>query len=328
MDNLAVVGLGLASPAGATSIENVFFLRAGEPSPGASPFVDAEGETIPVAYAPYLGARAPLDRRCVALLDAAFDEALGGVEPARLAGATLHLTAPALPEDRIARRAASRARVDHLTRATFAAAVFEAIASASARRDELAIVAAVDSWIDLGRLADRVARPPNPWINETNLPAEAAAVLVLATPDAARARGLPVLATIHGAASHAGESTDDDDEPIVGRALAHVLRALPSTARIGSVFGQQDVDRLRHRDWEIATARVAERFEDEHASVCFESEVGLVGAAAGAAGLAFGIASSLHRTLGAPRSIGAPLVAWAIGRDGLRGAALATVEGP
>ena len=61
----------------------------------------------------------------------------------------------------------------------------------------------------------------------------------------------------------------------------------------------------------------------EHESASPEEHTGESGDAAGAVAVAFGLATALHRPSRAPEVPRAPFVAWALSRDGLRGAALA-----
>jgi hypothetical protein len=74
--DLAVVGTAMISPLGTTPAEHAFFVRAGvgPATPGA--FIDAEGETMNVAYCPWLEARTPLCDRVLALGMRALEAAL------------------------------------------------------------------------------------------------------------------------------------------------------------------------------------------------------------------------------------------------------------
>jgi hypothetical protein len=57
-----------------------------------------------------------------------------------------------------------------------------------------------------------------------------------------------------------------------------------------------------------------------------DTELGAVGAAAGAMNLAYGLAVVDHRTTDAPVQEGDPFLAWAISRDGTRGLAAVSVK--
>jgi hypothetical protein len=142
-------------------------------------------------------------------------------------------------------------------------------------------------------------------------------------PDEARRAGLGHdLGTIEGLAGADGRSTDEDDEPVDGTALCAVMRALPSRGPIVAVLGQGEVDELRHREWHLASARVADRFSPALTAASLERLTGRVGAAAGLMSVVHGLALCRHRAE-APGHRGLPWLAWAISPDGRRAAALA-----
>lgn len=337
---LAVAGFGLVSPLGLTPSDHAFFVRAGAVRPRASPFRDAAGEPFTVMYAPWLGARLPLTERLAQLAGQAMRTAilpLGGAPLPR--GAPLFLCAPAprpgLSEaqlDAVAQELLAAAGASELQRFPGAAGVFGALADAASRvaqgRAEVALVVAVDSFIDLETLTLRVAQPSCPWQRPPLPPAEGAAAFLVTSAPRARVRSWPVLGTVLGAASAAGTSTDDDDSLVDGAAMTAVLRALPPGAPAGAAYGQLGTDDLRFDEWSFAIARTAPLLAMDHEAVTPEERTGETGAAAGAMALAHGLSASLHGTTSRPVAPGAPFVAWAVSRDGTRGAALGAGSAP
>jgi hypothetical protein len=120
-----------------------------------------------------------------------------------------------------------------------------------------------------------------------------------------------------------GQGNDDDEVSVDGVAMTALLRGLPAGVT-QLVVGQSYVDDLRTRDFQLASARVARRFAGDVTNETLERSTGRLGAAAGVAQLAYGVAVVRHGTLRGLRP-DATFLAWAISRDGLRGAAL--VEG-
>jgi hypothetical protein len=71
--SLAVVGTSLVSPLGITAAEHAFFVRAGIGPAAPGGFLDAEGDTLAVAYCPWLGASVPIAARVRLLAERALD---------------------------------------------------------------------------------------------------------------------------------------------------------------------------------------------------------------------------------------------------------------
>ncbi|WP_438007178.1 hypothetical protein WME89_53150 [Sorangium sp. So ce321] len=336
---LAVVGLGLVSPAGITSSEHVFYLRARVPAPQASPFLLASGQRLSVGFCPWIGARERAAARIARMALAAMDEATRPLHSApgldRLALVLVAASPrPGLSRDDVREvEAALAARLGGLEPLQFPgeAGCFAGLRAAeellAAGRARAVVIVAADSLISIERLRHWVSRPPSPWAAEVPRPSEGAAALVVTAPDAARLARLPLLGTVHGAAIVEGRSTDADDAIVDGVAMTQALRDLPRAGRVGAVFGQLQVGSLRQTEWLLALARTGERFEPEHEVSCPEVDVGVVGAAAGAFNLAYGLATLRHGATGSPAASGAPMLAWAISPDGTRGVALATGAG-
>jgi hypothetical protein len=329
---LAVVGLGLVSPAGFTSSQHVFFLRAGAPPPQPSPFLLANGDPMRAAYCPWIGARAPVADRVARLALSALFEATMSLEgePALERAPLLLCTSRPRPgfsdADRahLERTLLGRLQGSEISLFPGEAGVFAALREADERimagKARSAVIVAVDSLVSIEALTERLARPPSPWALDEQMSAEGAAALVVMDEAEARRARRPILGIVHGASVSPGTSTDDDDEIVDGSGMSRAIRGLPPSPRIGSVFGQLRVSSLRL----IALARNADRFDSEHEVGCPEVELGLLGAASGAFNLVYGLAVLRHDAAESPTAAGAPLLAWAISRDGARGVALAT----
>ncbi|MBI4956341.1 MAG: hypothetical protein HY908_30270 [Myxococcales bacterium] len=334
---LAVVGLGMASPAGFTARDHALFVRAGLPPPPPSFFVLGDDEErIRCRGAPWLGTGLGPGARMTALVTTALEGALaplGGARhglPFELA-LCLPAPGPGASEDDlrdVEYAAATLLGPRKKRRFQGAAGAFEALTQ-PLDTDAWLCLAAVDSYISLEAIAHRLAHPASPWVGRGPPPSEGAAALVLGPAHRARQLGLSILGTVRGAATARGTATDENDEPVDGSAMGEAFGRL-GLARVDLTFGQELVDALRRREWHLMAARHASVFYDGCADVCFEAEVGLMGAAAGAMSLAYGLATLVHDTC--PRLPGAPpgrggrsFVAWAIGREGVRGLASAAV---
>lgn len=339
---LAIVGLGLTSPAGLTAAEHVFFVRAGAPPPEPSPFLLASGAPARVSFCPWIGARAEMSERLGKLAVAALDAAIAPIEgvkdrvkskePAPLFVCTssprpgLSDAERAAVEGLLARRLGQGASP---LRLSGEASVFAALKLAEGRLADrgplAAVIVAVDSFVSAACLADRLARPPSPWAGRELVPAEGAAAIVVMDPMAAERLRVPVLGQVRSAATASSASSDQDDEIVDGVAMTQLLRDGASGAPLGAVFGQLEVDSLRQTEWLLAAARASARLDPEHESRCLEGEIGAVGVASGAMSLVYGLAWLRHGAARSERAARAPFAAWAISRDGTRGLAIAEV---
>jgi hypothetical protein len=338
---LAVVGVGLASPLGLGAEQHAFFARAGEGPAAPGGFVTADGENAPVHYCPWLGADLPRAERLSRL----------GADAARLAFAEVKrvtegraktatwVVGPAATERSDPGAALALgvgARGGAAARLVGAAELFRALEQASdalARGDaELALVVGGDSLVELELLREHRALVQSPW--GPNLPdaSEGAAAFALAPVERARALGLDVWAVIHEAAVRVGASHDDNDEVVDGAALTRVVRDVSARKQpFRAAFGPLRVDSLRRREWDLMQARTATLWGDPELYVgCAERELGFVGEASGAMNLGLLLACLRHGAL--PDALERPLpqsagcLAWAISKNGLRGAALVTGE--
>ncbi len=331
---LAIVGMGLVSPFGRSPREHVFFLRAGVPAPTALPFEADEDTPVRVHACPWIDAAVGAAERMTALAEAALDTALAPLRDAALPEPALAID---LARERPGLDANEQRRVVDALARRFSppdtgqvwgeAGVFTALKDAERQvaRDPAAAVAivAVDSHISLPFMTHHVLHPPTRWESVRPYPSEAAAALVVMSPKLAARQRLPVLGTVHRSAVAVGAANDDNDETVDAAAMTSVLRELGS-ASVPCAFGQGVVDALRREEWSRAVARCSAQFWDcRH--FCIETSIGGVGAAAGAANLVHGVALLRHRAADVPAPADA-LMAWAISRDGTRGAASVGVE--
>jgi hypothetical protein len=334
----AIVGMGLVTPFGRTPAENVFFLRAGVPAPPPSPFETRDGDRVDVNYCRWIGAAMPLAQRVLALGERALGHALAAAFPAAAAVPARDTRVMlCLPKARAGfddddgaalEQAAQRAGAVH--RFHGEAGAFLALregADALAKGARAVVVLAADSMISLPAIERSVRQPPSEWGLTALRPSEGAAALVLMDAQRARRDGVAVLGSVDGAAVAAGVSNDDNDDPVDGTAMTTALKQLPADRRARSAFGQWRVDLLRRHEWQLASARLSERFAQSSVFACLESRVGRLGAAAGLANAVYGAAMLRHRACERADASDAPLYAWALSPDGTRGVAMLRAEG-
>lgn len=328
-----ILATAMVSPFGMTPRDHAFFLRARVPSPPPSPFATDEDEVIKAIPCPLLPTALPTEGRLIALARMALADIGGALSRGHGAAAKVtatHLVTsplrPGLTHDDVAGLEASvrHAHRAPIKRFTGEAGVFASLAAASqlleAEPRGLVLVLAVDSFLSVDWLAHARAHPGSPWAPSRPHPSEAAAALVLAGPVFARELGLPPLARVVQSAVVPGAANDDNDEPVDPVAMTQVLTALGGF-RVRYAFGQDAFDTLRVKEWYGAVARQAFRFREGHYEDCIERRIGQVGAASGAVSLVFGMASLRHRTIPMDAPANSPMVAWALSRDGMRGAA-------
>ncbi len=330
-----VVGAELVTPRGSTLAENVFFLRAGVRTTSPSPFVDAEGEPLRVQFCPWLGVALPVAERLSRLVSAAL-EGVSSALPGDDRAVALHLVL----DERVGADVVSA--LEGLARATVAprtlrpavihrgaAGAFAALAAIDGELGEgaigAAVLVAVDSYFDEARLAEALL-VPSPWARRAPSPSEGVAALILTDRDTARAERCTVLAEVLHSATTVGEPGDDNDLPVDGWATTALLHMVAQqTAPIVAAFGQSAVDALRTQEWMYSAARTKERFSAYYQKLCLESAVGLLGAAAGAASLAFLVGVARHEAFDVPSGEAGNVLAWALSSDRTRGLALLAV---
>lgn len=325
--DLVIVGVGMVSPLGCTAKEHDYLLKAeGEPSARGA-FVDRATDPLPIVYCPWIPADAPWIARAATLAAMATRGSLRGLwrdegaPPLSLAIALpKHTTESdrAVMERAIASAIGARPRISF---ATGAAGVFAALEASAPTLEAsgVLLIAGADSDATPERLADYLARPDSPWDASQPRPAEGAACVALSSAALARSRGWPVLATLRAAGARENPAADDNDISPDGSALTELLHAMPTSATIRAVIGQQNVPGLRVSEYKLAVPRAHHRFHPEFTSVCLEREIGDFGAASGAMSLAFATTIS---------SGPCPVLTWALGRDGVIGVALLEVPAP
>lgn len=328
---LALAGLGMVSPAGMTPSDHVFFVRAGVVPPTPSPFLNAEGEPIEVRYCPWIGARASVASRIARMTQVAVFEAMSSWEAKSKIAVLLCMARPRpglqTEHAAIGAAVAKQAQAADVTQCWGEAGTFAGLRKAEELLNNRAgpsaiLIVAADSFISTEAITHSVLHPPSPW-NEPPRPlSEAAAAVLLTAPPLARRP----LGFVHGAAIAAGTSNDENDDVVDGLAMTTAVKAIPG-AGIARALGQERVDALRWREWNIAAARLAARFKPEASFETLERGIGRFGAASGLMSLAYGIAAARHGAI-PTEAREAPFLAWAISPDGTRGVALAQGAAP
>lgn len=330
MPRLAVVSLGLASPAGFTSRDHVFFLRVGLPDPAPAVFREGEDDAaVDVRWASFLGSDAPRAERVRRLASIALDEAmLGELRDVRMSAVLVGPRKLAIDERADLERVLRDRGVTSIRHESGAAGAFRALARIedALARDGVAMILAVDSLVDIPDLIAELDDPPSPWAHARRPPSEGAAALVVSDPSWARRAGVDIVAHLEACETEHGTANDDNDDPVDGMALAWAIRKASGGRRVALVAGQHDTDGLRSTEWRIAAARNGPVFEECRSDVSMEESVGRLGAAAGLADLVLAIATLRHRAL--PFEGETPFLAWTISADGLRGVVVGSARSP
>lgn len=332
--DLSVVGLGLVSPLGLTPRDHVFFIRAEGGLCTARAFVDAEGEPLDVLHCQWLDPALPLGERLLALSRQALSEAAEPLWSAGTVGGRLKglgfCARPyeALPQGEEQHFLAQLSEALPLSLSPpllyGAAAFFKGLERAQQllQQGEPAVALwAADSHCSAAVLERRLRRYRD-WERTPSFLAEAAAAVVVTL--RGRERGLPSLGHISFAGAEMDRANDDNEAIVDGAAMTKLVRQAAASG-ITQSFGPHNVDSLRSNSWGYAVTRSSGRFDELLRQVCVEDDLGLVGAAAGAVHLCYGLAVELHQA--APDDLAkGPFAAWAISRDGLNG--LAIGKGP
>ncbi|MEM1035020.1 MAG: hypothetical protein AAGN82_32065, partial [Myxococcota bacterium] len=173
------------------------------------------------------------------------------------------------------------------------------------------MVLAVDSYACPRRLARHLRRTTRWETVPPRLSEGAAALLVAKTGRYGR---------IRFAATAPGAGSDEDDQPVDGRAMTQLIRQALDRERgpWGNLFGPFAVDSLRRRSWEYGMIRNRHGFALDLETSCLEHSVGRIGAAAGLGHLVYALACQHHDLL----AHGGRTATWAVSRDGTRGLAV------
>jgi 3-oxoacyl-[acyl-carrier-protein] synthase-1 len=187
---------------------------------------------------------------------------------------------------------------------------------------DVAIVGAVDTFLDLRRLGmlENEGRVLGPRVMDGFIPGEGAAMLLLGTPGGAARLGLAPLARVLAAATGEEPGHRYSSEPYRGEGLAKtfqdVFAAAPSAPPVRCVYAGFNGESLPSKEWGVAHLRSSSRFamdcRVEHPADC----LGDSGAALGPIMLALA-ATGLAR--GYRRS---PCLVWSTSDRGPRAAAL------
>jgi hypothetical protein len=336
--NLAILGAGLVSPLGLTPVQHAAFARAGLGPHTPSAFVDAEGEPAPALHCGWLGARLPTAGRLAALARVALRPVTAALArlPASEGEAVLLVCASAprhgLTADDVQAAAtaiAGEAAAPVRGRFSGAAGSFGALVEASRMLEErearAVVLVAVDSFVSVEAVRDDLEAGSSVWTREAPPVSEAAAAVLVVRGAEARELGRS-LGTIHHAGIAPGAGNDDDDAAADGAGLGAVIATMPpDLGAVERVYGQAEIDRLRLAEWTCAAARHAHRWHAALAAESLERGIGRVGAAAGAAQLVYGLAAERLRVERGETT--GPFLAWALSRDGTRGACAATAGG-
>lgn len=329
---LVITGASVVTPSAIGLEQLAFFVRAGADASAAGELSNEQGDPWREAHCPWLEPTLALPDRFVALARAAvqelsedLDRAIGIVLPEIRAGMS------DADLDGVAQRVAQAAQLQGTERFRGAAGVFEALQwaeQALAGEKEAVMILAVDSFISPAAVAEFHRTSSSPWDADLPRPAECATALMVTTEATASARHLTVLARVEQVAIARGTAHDDNDEPVDGVALTELIQTLARPAPFTAVYGPFGVGALRQREWDLAAPRTVDRFASECALHSIETDVGSVGAAAGALQLAYAVAAARHGAWPASAPAPGPSLAWAISADGVRGAcALEPVSG-
>jgi 3-oxoacyl-[acyl-carrier-protein] synthase-1 len=152
---------------------------------------------------------------------------------------------------------------------------------------DVAVVGAVDTFLDLRRLAalDAEGRVLGDRVMDGFIPGEGAAMLLLATPEGAARVGLPPLARVLATATGEEPGHRYSTEPYRGDGLAKAFQdafaAAPSASQVRSVYAGFNGESLPAKEWGVAYLRSSDRFAKdckvEHPADC----MGDAGAALG-----------------------------------------------
>ncbi|APR80667.1 Hypothetical protein A7982_06014 [Minicystis rosea] len=328
---LAVVGTGLVSPWGRSAREHAFFLRAGVIGPPRSPFVLRDDAPLKVRYCPWLGARTPHAERLADLAAAAIAEARASEilppEVVFVCASRARGAAAIAAVENAFRGTGPMPRVERAYDEAGTFAALERIDQILTKQPRTTVgLVAVDSFVSLDALEALLDHAPSPFADRIPPPSEGAAALVITSPVLAREARVEVLGTIEHTALFTDAATDQNDDAVEARGMTTALERLPLRRPLRFVFGQILGGSLRRTEWHRATARAASRFDQSCEMRSIESEVGALGAAAGAANLVWGLSMLGHDTTELPAETGDAFVAWAISPDGTRGLAVASVE--
>ncbi len=195
-------------------------------------------------------------------------------------------------------------------------------------RDELCIVAGVDSYLEADTLdwLDAERRLARAAIRSGFAPGEAAAVLAVASDGARSALGLTSLARVRAVSCAQEKRAETCDEGLMGEGMAEALRRAFAALRPGELVSDVYLDvngeRSRSDDWGFALMRTGPAFRDGTDYRTAVSACGEVGAASGALACALAVQAWRRAHAQGPLAL-----ACASSWSGLRGAAILEESG-
>jgi 3-oxoacyl-[acyl-carrier-protein] synthase I len=331
-----VISCGAVTPVGKLAITSAAALRAGVCRLREHPsMVDRAGDPYVVGSCPWIDAMGRFDR-LLALARAAITEAIVAVgQPLPRVPAIVATSELPPPEAEPAARMLA-ARLAELLRpleldvtvvpqgnAGGLVALQAAMAELERRRHPVCIVAGADSFIDADVLdaldvGSRLACAGNRWGFP---PGEAAAALVLASPDVQRGYRLPSMGQLLSVAIGHEPHHARAETPCTGEGLGAVItQALQAsgTRGIATTLCDLDGERYRDREYTWATQRIPPGLPLDPTQ--YQTLVPNIGAVGGATAIVALAAAACWGTRGHHSE--SDILTWAGSEHGLRGAAV------
>lgn len=344
---VCICGIGARTPLGFNAAASAAAVRGGISAVCAHPvFVDKTGEPMCLATDAELGAAVPISERIQQMLQSAIDEALDENLPVQLRSRMRCFLGvaekrPGLTESLTLDIGRSLSSVSAFGLRPSAVQVLPfghssglmgidlAARAIAAGEVEVCLVAGTDSYHDPTTLKwlDRAGRLMSAENRNGFPPGEAASACLLASGQAARRYGLPVLGQITAVATSVEPHSIHSEAICTGEALTAALKQvtagldLPGEA-ITATYCDLNGERYRNEEFVYTLLRVQEAFVDAHDYVCPADCWGDVGAASGPLFLALAVAA-VDRGYAAG---GVPLL-WAGSDSGYRSAVVLNLRG-
>ena len=287
-DSVAIVGLGITTPVGLSAKETAASVRSGTMRFVQSNYRDQRFEQFTLGEVPGnvmshlskdVASMSGLSAREIRMLrfaSSALRECVGAYKSS--GSAELLALCLAMPEWEATRPLnrpsfvrllseqvdkvfdASRCDTTHNGRAGGLTAVGQGVATIRNGVSDFILVGGVDSFIDLYVLGllDMQRRIKSAVNLDGFIPGEGAAFLLLANPQAAAARGLPVLGRLSGVAIGFERGHLYSPEPYRGDGLAETLAQLPSLGAISpveEVFSSMNGESHWSKEWGVSYMR-------------------------------------------------------------------------
>lgn len=342
--DVAIAGLGAATPVGRTALASAAAVRAGISALGEHPFmVDAVGEPMRVAQCPWMASEPRLAGRITDCLVIAVRDALapllaseGGATLRRLLFVNLPSTRPALPETLVE---SIRVGLQQAFAGTFAGVEFKQqghagglVALASAMRHLASdpalacIVAGADSYLDPDMLE---------WLEATDqlhgagprnnawgfIPGEGAGAILVLADNMARRLGCRSLGRVASVGIGQETRLNRTGAVCLGHGLTKAFQgafaALPAGSRVTDVYCDMNGEPYRADEFGFAVVRTREHFVSATDFVAPADCWGDVGAASGPLAVALACIAAAKAYANGSTSL-----VWASSDTGERAAAL------